>query len=135
VDVPVWPSLVAEIVAVPGATAVTRPLELTVATPVLSLDHETDRPASGAPSCAIGVAASCWVPPTNRDAEPGLTATDATGTSDTVIDEVPVCPSLVAEIVALPGKRAVTSPVELTIATRGLSLAQETALPASGAPS
>jgi hypothetical protein len=47
VPVPVLPSLVAVIVAVPAATAMTRPeLELTEAIPVLELDHVTTRPVS-----------------------------------------------------------------------------------------
>jgi hypothetical protein len=47
VPVPVLPSLVAVIVAVPAATAMTRPeLELTEAIPVFELDHVTTRPVS-----------------------------------------------------------------------------------------
>ena len=44
--VPVFPSLVAVIVAEPAATPVTTPLEDTVAMPVLELDHVTARPVS-----------------------------------------------------------------------------------------
>jgi len=40
-DVPLFPELVAVIVAEPAATPVTTPLEFTVATPVLLLDHVT----------------------------------------------------------------------------------------------
>jgi hypothetical protein len=42
--VPILVSLVAVIVAVPAATAVTRPDELTDAIPTFVLDHETTRP-------------------------------------------------------------------------------------------
>ena len=40
-DAPLFPELVAVIVAEPAATPVTTPLEFTVATPVLLLDHVT----------------------------------------------------------------------------------------------
>jgi hypothetical protein len=133
-EVPVWPSLVAEIVAVPGPTAATSPLLLTVATPAFPLDQETDRPLSGAPSCAAGVALSCWVPPTNNDADPGLTATEATGSSDTVMLELPDRPSLVAVIVTLPGETPVTSPLEFTVATPLSPLDQVMARPLRGEP-
>lgn len=66
----------------------------------------------------------------NREAEVGLTPTEATGTADTVIAEVPVWPSLVADIVADPGATAVTRPLGLTVATAVLSLDHVTARPA-----
>jgi hypothetical protein len=133
-DVPVCPSLVAEIVGLPGRSAVTSPVELTIATSGLLVDQETGRPVSGAPFSAVGVAVSCWVPPTNSDADPGLTATEATGMSVTVMVEVPVWPSLVAEIIAVPGATAVTRPVELTVAAPALLLDQETDLSVSCVP-
>jgi hypothetical protein len=55
-EVPEIPSLVAVIVAAPAATAVTRPLELTVAAPLLSLDHATVRPVSVLPLASRSVA-------------------------------------------------------------------------------
>src|SRR5438067_9824380 len=58
-EVPLFPSLVAVIVAEPGVTPETRPLLLTVATAVLELDHVTVRPESGAPPASFGVAVSC----------------------------------------------------------------------------
>jgi hypothetical protein len=55
----------------------------------------------------------------------GSIVTDATGAGVTVIVAVPLCPSLVAEIVAEPAATAVINPlVELTVATRALSEAQ-----------
>jgi hypothetical protein len=77
-------------VAEPGATAVTKPPVLTIATPVLSLDHETTRPVSGSPFWAAGVDVSCWLLPTVNEAELGLTPTEATGTAVTAIVDVPV---------------------------------------------
>ena len=44
--VPLFPSLVAVIVAEPVATPETTPLDDTVAIPVLELDHVTARPVS-----------------------------------------------------------------------------------------
>src|SRR5207253_6859108 len=78
-EVPLFPSLVAVIVAVPGVTPDTSPLLLTVATVVLELDHVTVRPESGAPLASFGVAVSCTVWPACTDAEGGVTSTDATG--------------------------------------------------------
>jgi len=45
-DVPVFVSLVAVIVALPAATAVTKPLALTEAMPEFELDQVTTRPVS-----------------------------------------------------------------------------------------
>src|SRR2546422_329690 len=58
---PLCPSLVAVIVAVPATFAVTRPLALTDAAVVLSLDHVIVRPDSGVPLASCGVALSCTV--------------------------------------------------------------------------
>src|SRR5207249_6850785 len=102
-EVPLFPSLVAVIVADPGVTPDTRPPLLTVATAVLELDHVTVRPESGVPPASLGVAVSCTVWPACTEAEGGVTSTDATGTGVTVIVEVPLLPSLVAVIVAVPG--------------------------------
>src|SRR5438445_13719300 len=118
--VPLFPSLVALIVMEPGATPLTRPLVLTVATAVLELDHVTVRPESGVPPASLGVAVSCTVWPACTEAEGGVTSTDATGTFVTVIDEVPLFPSLVAVIVADPGVTQRRTPCFLTWRTPGL---------------
>src|SRR5207302_4530780 len=107
--VPLFPSLVALIVMEPGVTPETRPLLLTVATAVLELDHVTVRPESGFPPASLGVPVSCTVWPACTDAEGGVTSTVATGTFVTVTDEVPLLPSLVAVIVAVPGVTPDTS--------------------------
>src|SRR6266581_1190514 len=86
-EVPVFPSLVAVIVAGPGATPVTRPLPFTVAYAMASLDQVTARPGRGAPFASFGVAVSWTVPPASTLADAGVTATEATrttGTSTTV---------------------------------------------------
>src|SRR2546428_1436038 len=77
--VPLWPSLVAVMVAAPAATPVTRPLPLTVATAGLPLAHVTTRPTSRLPLASFSVARSCTVPPTETDGLAGPTLTDATG--------------------------------------------------------
>ena len=64
----------------------------------------------------------------------GVTSTDATGTLVTVIDAVPLFPSLVAVIVAEPGVTPETSPELVTVATDVLLLDQVTARPESAAP-
>src|SRR5213080_2136811 len=121
--VPLCPSLVAVIVAAPGATAVTRRLPLTVATAVFPLAHVITRPPSAFPLASFGVAVSCTVCPCGIATVGGVTATDATGTLATVTDAVPLCPSLVAVIVAAPGATAVTRPLPLTVATALFPLA------------
>src|SRR5439155_8364536 len=132
--VPLFPSLVALIVMEPGVTPETRPLLLTVATVVLELDHVTVRPESGFPPASFGVAVSCTVCPACTDAVAGVTSTVATGTFVTVTDEVPLFPSLVAEIVAVPGVSPETSPLLLTVATAVLELDHVTVRPESGVP-
>src|SRR6266516_4028233 len=131
---PLCPSEVAVIVAAPAATAVTSPLALTVATAVLPLDQVIVRPGSELPFASCGVAVSCTVWPTCTDAVAGFTVTDATGTVLTVIVALPLCPSLVAVIVAEPAAPPVTSPLALTVATAVLLLAHVTVRPANRLP-
>jgi hypothetical protein len=120
VEIPLLPSLVALTVAVPGATPVTKPLELTVAI-VGSLEpHVTTRPVNTPPMESSVAAASCVVADTRMPALGGETTTEATGTSETVIVLVPLFVSLVAVIVAVPGATAVTRPAVDTVATAGL---------------
>jgi len=124
----------AVIVAEPATTPLTSPLELTVATAVLLLDHAIVRPDSGLPAASFGVAVSWSALPAGTLAELGLTVTDATGTCTTVMADVPLCPSLVAVIVAEPATLPVTSPLELTVATDVLELAHVTTRPDNGLP-
>src|SRR5438128_3724020 len=122
-DVPLCPSLVAVMVAEPTVTPVTRPLELTVATEVLLLDQLTVRPDSGFPFASFGVAVSWIALPACTLAEAGATLTEATGTCTTVMVAVPLCPSLVAVLVALPAPVPLTRPPPPTLATQGFLLA------------
>src|SRR4029077_6110584 len=133
-EVPLLPSDVAVIVAEPAATPVTSPLPFTVATAVLLLAQVTTRPDSGLPFASIGVAVNCTVAPCCTLAGDGVTVTVATGTAFTVIADVPLLPSDVAVIVAVPTATAVTSPLPSTVATAVLLLAQVTTRPDSGLP-
>src|SRR6266480_1017113 len=126
---PLLPSLVAVMDAEPAATALTRPLSLTVATAGLLLDHVTTRPFSVLLAESFVTAESCCVPPTTIVAAAGLTVTEATGTTITVIAAVPLLPSLVAVIVAEPAATPVTKPLLLTVATAVLLLDHVTTRP------
>src|SRR5919108_1750378 len=133
-ELPLCPSLVAVIVAAPTATAVTRPLPFTVATPVLLLDHVTVRPVKTFPLASRSVADSWRVPPTVSVAVAGETLTVVTGGRFTVIDDVPLTPSLVAVMVAEPAPAPVTSPVDDTVATPLAFVVQVTVRPVSTFP-
>src|SRR3989442_1656882 len=131
---PLFPSLVAVVAAVPGATPVTSPLADTVERPGLDLVQVTARPVSAFPLASLGVALSCTVPPTTTFAVAGLTTTEATGTVDTVTAAVPLWPSLVAVIVTAPTATPVTRPLAETVATAPLLVVQVTVRPLSGLP-
>jgi hypothetical protein len=94
VDVPLFPSLVAVIVAEPGATAVTSPEAETVASAVALDDHVTVRSVSTLPPASRTVAVSCDVFVTRSVAELGDTETVATAGAVTVTADESVCPSL-----------------------------------------
>src|SRR2546429_2342703 len=130
--VPLCPSLVAVIVAEPAATPLTSPVPLTVAADVLLLAQLTTRPDNGLPLASFGVAVSCTVCPADTEADAGLTVTELTGTGtlDTVMLEVPLCPSLVAGIVAHPaGPPPAPPPLPATPAPRGLLTVQRAVPP------
>ena len=85
----VFPWLVADTIADPAATAVTRPDAETVATAPLALVQLTVRPTRGLPAESCVLAVSCTVWPRNRLAAGGLRLTEATGTLETSIVVVP----------------------------------------------
>src|SRR3989454_10554979 len=111
------------------------PLPSTEATVVALLAHVTVRPLSGLPLESLGVAVSCTVAPVRTEAEAGDTLTEATGTCVTVMVALPVLPSLVAVIVAVPAPAPVTSPLALTVATAVLELVHAIPRPVRGLPS
>jgi len=115
-ELPDFPSLVAVIVAAPAPTAVTTPLAETVATAGVLLDQVTTRPVNTLPEESLVVALSGTVPPATTLADAGVTVTVATGTTVTVIADVPDLPSLVAVIVADPTATAFTIPLVETVA-------------------
>src|SRR5690349_301538 len=135
-DEPLLPSEVAVIVAEPAATPVTRPLPLTVATDVVPLAHVIVRPVSALPLASWGVAVNCTVWPAATEADAGLTLTEATGTVTalTVRVALPLCPSLVAVMVAEPAATPVARPLASTVAIAELLLAQVTTRPPSAVP-
>jgi hypothetical protein len=118
---------VAVMLTVPGATALTTPVALTVALAALLLLHVT---VVGAPPTAVTVALSCEVVPTIRAGSGAVTVIALTaGLGFTVMTALPdlVASTVeVAVIVALPTATAVTTPAVETVATLALELVQAT---------
>jgi hypothetical protein len=131
---PAFPSLDAKITADPAATAVTFPLPSTVATSVLLDRQLIARPLSAFPLASRGVAVSESVCPITSVAVGGETLTLATGTFVTVTTAVPLFPSLVAVIVAVPADTPVTTPLPFTVATELALDDQVTGRPGSALP-
>jgi len=121
-------------VAVPGVTAVTAPVDETLATELLLVDQATARPVREFPAESFAEAARSTDCPTYMLAAAGDTVTVDTGTRLSVIDAVAALPSTVAVIVAVPGATPVTTPVADTLATPLLLVDQDTARPVSELP-
>jgi hypothetical protein len=134
VEVPLLPPLVAVIVTVPAATPVTTPVDETVAMPGLLVDHATIWPVRTLPPASLTVAVSATVPPGDTVAGDGVTVTLATETTDTVTAAVPVMPSDVALIVAVPAPTAVARPDSLTLTTDASLDDQVTRRPVKAVP-
>ena len=107
---PALPSLSAEMMVAPVASAVTLPEALTVATAGLLLVHVIGRLASRAPAASRASALKLKLPPTLMLAFAGTSLTLATGTRETVIVERPLFPSMLAATCTWPSLRPVTSP-------------------------
>jgi hypothetical protein len=99
---PLLPSLVAVIVAVPFFLPVTTPDCETVAIAVSLEDHAIARPVSTLPLASFVAAASVTVASSATVAVAGVTVTVATGARPTLTVDVPLFVSLVAVIVADP---------------------------------
>jgi hypothetical protein len=112
----------------PAATAVTRPLLLTVATEVLDEVQVTCVLISRlVPSEYVQVAASCWVVPAALFAVVGDTPTEDNVTAaGTVRVVLPGILPKVAVMVAEPAATAVARPLVLTVATDALDEVQVT---------
>jgi len=140
VALPLLPSLVAVIVAEPGALASTTPVLDTVAIVGALVDQVIVRPESAAPFASRGVADSVTDPLMARLAVPGLTATDATGIGGggvvavTTTCAVPVLPSAVAVMLVVPAPTPVTRPAGLTVAIDVFADAHVIGRPASVLP-
>src|SRR5207247_1703065 len=88
--VPLFPSLVAVIVAAPTATPVTSPLPFTLAIPPLLDAHVSARPVKTVPALSLVTALRWPAWPPGAVAAAGLAAPEAAGTAVTVIAAVPL---------------------------------------------
>src|SRR5438046_3094623 len=120
--VPLWPSLVAVIVAEPATLVVTSPLLLTVATVVLFEAHVTVRPVKTLPFASLRVAVSCTVWPAGTLAEGGATVRAATGAPATGTLAGPLWPSPVAGLLVLDGQLMARPVNGLPLASRGVAV-------------
>jgi hypothetical protein len=134
VELPLLPSHVAVIVAVPAEAPVTTPVLETVATAVLLEAQVTTRSVTTTPFTFLTVATSVVVSPSSTLTDVGATVTLPTGIALTVNADVPDCPSLVAVIVAEPTATPVTAPLADTVATAVLLDAHVTIRPVSTPP-
>ncbi len=110
-------SLVAVMVAAPGAIAVTKPVTSTTAMAASLVPQNTVRPVSGAPLRSSVAALSCTDAPTSRLGAVGVICTLATERATTVTSAVALRPSMLAAMRAVPVATAVTRPVAETVAT------------------
>ena len=104
-------------VAVPSATAVTKPAEETVATEVLDDDHVTSAPEIAVPAASFTVAVSVAVSPTDEKASQVGESVTLDATWVTVMVAVALAGPEVAVIVTDPVAIEVTSPAAETVAT------------------
>src|SRR5512140_271728 len=123
--VPVLPSLVAVMFAVPLVTPLTRPVLSTVATDSSSEDHVIVRPESTLPLASSGSATRCTVSPTLMAALVGETRTDATGGGMTMIVATPDLPPELAAMCTVPSAMPVTTPEPDTVAMEVFSELQK----------
>ena len=133
-DVADFPSLVAVMVAAPGAMARTIPADETLATAGALVVHETVRPGSTLPAESRTEAASVREAPASRVTVVGETITDAAATGRTATSAVPLAPPDVAVIVVLPTPTVVTRPILSTVATVALAERQAMGRAESSAP-
>jgi hypothetical protein len=122
VAVAIWPSELANTIAVPAASAVTSPSFATDTTFGAPDVQVTARWPSTLPPASSATADKRVVAPISSVAVLGSIRNVAIGDAVTVMFEVPVFPSLVIVIVAVPGAVAVTVPVDDTLATLTLLL-------------
>jgi hypothetical protein len=129
-----FPSLAAVMIALPGTSAVTSPVLLTVATATLLLVNSTGRPVSTFPSASSVSAPSWTVCPTSRFWFGGVSLTLATGVGLTVTSAMAFFPTALAAMCTTPVATPVTTPELDTVAIEGSALAQTTLIPVSVFP-
>src|SRR5690606_24732873 len=133
--VPLLPSAAAVITALPGDTAVTSPLALTVATAELLLDHSTLRSASTVPLADLATAVTWVVAPTSMLAAAAVSSMVAIGIAVTVTWAVPdTLPACAVIVTGPPGAMPVTTPLDDTEATAELLVDQVVTLMLIGLP-
>src|SRR6266567_3785717 len=128
--VPLFPSLVAVIVAGPAATPITSPVASTPAMAALLVAQVMVRPARELPFASSGVAVSRSVPPTRTVEDAGFTTTDITGTGGTettVTSAESLRFALVAKMRADPTPSPCAMPVPETLAIAEAEVVQFTA--------
>src|SRR5690349_11198087 len=131
------PSIVAVIMELPGATAVTRPNALIVALAGTLEVQATARPFSSLPAESSAVGVIRLVSPTTSVSEAGTSLTEATRTGTTVTLAAPLTPSLVAVTTTDPAPvadTAVTTPAGETVAFDGSALVHTRVRPDNCSP-
>ena len=116
---PTVPSLTALIVSAPFATALTTPLELTVASAGFELCHATVCPVRMFPCASLSTADAWVVWPTDSVPVFSDTAMAAAGTSKRLTTAVAFLLCNCAEMITMPLAIAVTSPLLETVASDG----------------
>ena len=130
---PVSPEDVAEIVVDPGATAVTLPVESTVAIEVDAELQVIGQPPAGMVPTVVSDVMSVPCSPGPRYRVPGESRMPVTvGPANTLIGAIAARVPADAVTCASPGAMAVTIPVRLTVATEAGSASQLTGHPPAG---
>jgi hypothetical protein len=126
--------LVAVIVALPAASPFTSPLEETDATVGAFVDHVRCGLLIGAPDASLTIAEICRDWPAATDVDDAFRLIDEmTGAEDTNV-ALPVVPSTVPVIEAIPLPTAVTSPALETVAIAEFELLHDTTRPRIAVP-
>jgi hypothetical protein len=138
VSAPVFPSTFAEMVALPGETAVIKPVDaFTVATPLALVLQFTGRPVNTLLLASRREAVACSVAVPMIESAGAVTVTVLTADRILTTNGALVLPSLDAVTFVVPGPTAVISAVAFTVATPAALLLHvvgrpvSTALPAS----
>jgi len=118
----------------PAPTAVTTPSADTLTTLGAPDVHTTTRCASAMPPASSATADSRTVEPIANDVDAGSIRSTAIGDGEALMVAMPVFPSLVTVMIAVPGDNTVTVPSVATRATLALLLANAIGRPVSRLP-